>query len=117
MNLMKLIVCAGSACVIFLTAAPAFALEFHVSPSGSDKNPGTQAKPFQTIAHARDSVAKINGKMTGDIVVYLAGGIYEISESVKFNEKDSGNNGHKVIYKAAVGQTPIVSGGKAIKKW
>ena len=105
------------ACVAYLNAAPASALEFHVSPTGSDKNPGTKAKPFQTIAHARDSVAKINSKMTGDIVVYLGGGTYEISESVVFDANDSGTNGHKVIYKAAAGQTPIVSGGKAIKKW
>jgi hypothetical protein len=92
-------------------------MEFHVSPSGSDKNPGTKAKPFQTIAHARDSVAKINGKMTGDIVVYLAGGTYEISESVVFDVNDSGINGHKVIYKAVDGQVPVVSGGKVIKSW
>jgi hypothetical protein len=91
--------------------------EFHVAPSGSDKNPGTKAKPFQTIANARDNVAKINGTMTGDIVVYLGGGTYEISESVVFDTNDSGTNGHKVIYKAAEGQTPVVSGGKAIQNW
>jgi hypothetical protein len=101
----------------FLAATPAFALEFHVSPTGSDKNPGTEAKPFQTIAHARDSVAKITGKMTGDIVVYLNGGTYEISEPVVFDTNDSGTNGHKVIYKATAAQTPIVSGGKVIKNW
>lgn len=108
-----------SPCVViaFLTAAPAFAMEFHVSPTGSDKNPGTEAKPFLTIAHARDSVARINGSMTGDIVVYLGGGTYEISEPVVFDANDSGTSGHKVIYKAAAGQTPIVSGGKAIKNW
>ena len=105
------------ACTAFLTAAPVSVLEFHVSPIGSDKNPGTKAKPFQTIAHARDSVAKINSEMTGDIVVYLGGGTYEISEPVVFDANDSGTNGHQVIYKAAAGQTPIVSGGKAIKDW
>lgn len=105
------------ACAVFLTAASASALDFYVSPLGSDKNPGTKAKPFQTIAHARDRVAKINSKMTGDIVVYLGGGTYQISESVVFDANDSGSNGHKVIYKAAAGQTPIVSGGKAIKNW
>lgn len=105
------------ACAAYLIAAPAFAVEFHVSPSGSDKNPGTKAKPFQTIAHARDSVAKINGKMTGDIVVYLGGGTYEIADPIVFDANDSGTNGHRIIYKAAAGQTPIVSGGKAIKNW
>lgn len=105
------------ASAVCLTSAPASAREFHVSPTGNDNNPGTQAKPFQTIAHARDSVAKINGKMTGDIVVYLGGGTYELSAPVVFDANDSGTNGFKVIYKAAVGQTPIVSGGKTIKSW
>ena len=92
----------------FIPSLWAAQAEFYVSPSGSDKNPGTKAKPFQTITHARDSVAKINSNMTGDIVVHLAGGAYEISESVVFDVNDSGTNGHKVIYKAIAGQTPMV---------
>jgi hypothetical protein len=108
-----------SSCVTtpFHAVDPACAQEFHVAPTGSDTNPGTAAKPFQTIALARDSVAKITGKMTKDIVVYLHGGTYEISEPIVFDANDSGTNGHKVIYRAANGQTPIVSGGKAIKNW
>ncbi len=108
-----------SSCVTttFHDVTPACTLEFHVAPTGSDSNPGTEVKPFQTIATARDSVAKINGKMTKDIVVYLHGGTYEISEPVIFDSNDSGTNGYKVIYKAATGQTPIVSGGKAITNW
>jgi hypothetical protein len=94
-----------------------YALEFHVSPSGSDTNPGTEAKPFQTIAHARDCVAKLKDKMTKDIVVYLHGGTYAISEPIVFDSNDSGTNGFKVVYKAATRQTPIVSGGKVIKNW
>jgi hypothetical protein len=107
----------GMAIFTFIPSLWAAQAEFYVSPSGSDKNPGTKAKPFQTITHARDSVAKINSNMTGDIVVHLAGGAYEISESVVFDVNDSGTNGHKVIYKAIAGQTPMVSGGKAIKNW
>jgi len=108
-----------SSCVTipFHAVDPACAQEFHVAPTGSDTNPGTAAKPFQTIAHARDSVAKITGKMTKDIVVCLHGGAYEISEPIVFGANDSGTNGHKVIYKAVAGQTPIVSGGKAVKNW
>ena len=101
----------------FIPTLLAAQTELYVSPSGSNENPGTQAKPFKTIAYARDQVAKINGKMKDDIVVHLAGGNYVISESVVFDANDSGTNGHKVIYKAAEGQTPIVSGGKAIKNW
>jgi Right handed beta helix region len=122
LNVMKTttLKCAHVISMVFMASASflsAALTEFHVSHSGSDRNPGTKTKPFQTIAHARDSVAKINGKMTGDIVVHLGAGTYEISEPVVFDANDSGTNGHKVIYKAAAGQTPIVSGGKTIKNW
>lgn len=94
-----------------------FATELFVAPDGSDANPGTKDKPFQTIEHARESVAGINSDMTGDITVYLRGGTYVLTSSVVFGEKDSGTNGHKIIYRALPGQTPIVSGGRAVKGW
>lgn len=108
-----------SSCVTnpFHDVDPSVAYAFHVSPTGCDTNPGTATKPFRTIAHARDSVAKITGNMTKDIVVYLNGGTYEISEPIVFDVNDSGTNGYKVVYKAVAGQTPIVSGGKAINNW
>lgn len=105
------------AVLLVMTDSTALAAEFYVAPSGSNRNPGTKTKPFQTIAHARDSVAKINSKMSGDITVYLAGGIYELSAPVVFEAKDSGANGHKVIYKAFDGETPVVSGARKITGW
>lgn len=100
-----------------LTCSLSMAAEFHVAPSGSDQNPGTKAKPFKTIAAARDAVARINAKMTGDITVHLAGGTYPISESMVFEAKDSGMNGYQVIYKAVPGETPVISSGRAIQGW
>lgn len=93
------------------------AVEFYVSPDGKDSNPGTKEKPFATIDKARGSVAKINSKMTDDIIVHLRGGTYEITSPLVFDEKDSGNNGHKVIFKAFSGETPIVSGGVKVDGW
>ena len=95
----------------------ATAAEFYVAPSGSDQNPGTKAKPFKTIAHARDEVAKVNVGMKEDITVYLGQGTYELTAPVVFAVKDSGMNGHKVIYKAFAGKEPIVSGGRKITDW
>ena len=40
---------------------------YHVSPSGSDRNPGTQELPFATIQRAADIA------MPGDTVVVHAG--------------------------------------------
>lgn len=96
---------------------PLMAVDFHVAPSGDDGNPGTRDKPFQTISRARDAVAKVNARMTGDITVHLANGSYVLAESLVFGPKDSGQNGHKVIYKAFKGHHPVVSGGRVIKGW
>ena len=93
------------------------AKDYFVAPNGSDNNAGTESQPFATIAHARDTVAKINSRMTEDITVYLRGGTYELSASVVFQANDSGANGHKVIYRAFPGETPVVSGGQVIKGW
>ena len=90
---------------------------FHVSPAGSDKNQGTEAEPFKTIQRARDEVRKVNQEMTGDIEVILHGGTYQISETLVFDHRDGGTGGHYVVYKAAAGATPTISGGKAISGW
>src|SRR5690625_5112622 len=48
--------------------------------TGSDNNPGTLSSPFKTIRKARDVVREINSNMTGDIVVYIRGGIYHVDD-------------------------------------
>ncbi len=90
---------------------------FCVSPSGSDQNPGTQAKPFRTVTRARDAVRTVNANMKGDVVVLLRGGTYEIDRTVTFDHRDAGTGGHCVIYKAHADETPVISGGKRIMGW
>lgn len=98
-------------------AAAAIQATYYVSPTGSDSNPGTLAQPFATIAKARDVVRTINASMTGDIYVYLRGGTYTLSQTLAFNDSDSGTNGHNVIYQNYAGETPIISGGQNITGW
>ncbi len=89
--------------------------EFYVSPTGSDSNDGLSADTaFATLEKARDAVRKINGNMTGDITVYLMDGTWELDETFKLDERDSGTNGFTVRYQAAPGAKPIISGGKTI---
>lgn len=90
---------------------------FYVSPAGDDANPGTQQRPLATFGGARDAVRQVNRDMTGDIVVILAGGTYSISEPIVLDHRDSGTGGHKIVYRAADGQEPVVSGGRAITGW
>ena len=88
---------------------------FYVSPTGSDRNDGlSQQSPFATLERARDAVRAVNANMTGDIVVYLMDGVWELSDTLRFDERDSGTNGHFVCYQALPGAKPVVSGGRQL---
>jgi F5/8 type C domain/Right handed beta helix region len=99
-------------------AAPSVSL--YVSPTGSDDNPGTSAdRPFQTVEKARDTIrlAKYNQNMQADFIVYLRGGRYELAETLHFDARDSGSNGHSVIYQAFEKEEPVLCGGKRVTGW
>lgn len=93
------------------------AVELYVSPDGSDDNSGSADAPLRTLAGARDAVRKINGSMSADIIVNLHGGTYRITEPVQFDTRDSGTNGHRIIYRAIEGETPVISGAKQVTGW
>jgi len=102
--------------VVWANAAIA-ATTYYAAPGGSDTNPGTGAQPFKTLAKARDAVRNVNALMTEDIVVNLRGGAYVFQEPLRFDARDSGNGGHKVVYKAVEGEMPVISGGKPVTGW
>lgn len=109
--------CAGS---LLLTpqAHAAIQATYYVSPTGSDNNNGTSSNsPFATLDHARQVVETVNGNMTGDIVVYLSGGTYALNSTIAFTPRDSGTNGHQILYEAYPGQTPVLSGGTQVTGW
>lgn len=91
----------------------------YVSPDG--KGTGQSADSPCSLLAARDMVRKMNGKMTGDIVVQLAGGVYSMTEPLELIESDtihdSGGNGFDVIYQAAPGARPVLSGGLVLDHW
>jgi hypothetical protein len=56
-------------CALALLAAPALAIDYHVSPRGADTNPGTLEMPFRTIQAAANMVQPGG-------TVYIHGGTY-----------------------------------------
>lgn len=90
---------------------------YYVSISGSDENPGTEEQPFQTIQKARDVIRTSPGIWTGDICVWIRGGIYALTGTLEFTELDSGKDGYNVIYKAYEGERPVITGGTRITGW
>ena len=91
--------------------------EFHVAVDGSDTNPGTVNRPFATLEHARDVIRTMNLNMQESIVVHIHGGAYFVSEPIEFTDADSGQNGFDIIYRAAEGETPVISGGINVSGW
>ena len=107
----------GCTLAIAGVATAATQATFYVSPSGSDSNKGTKDAPFKTITQAQKAVRAINGTMTGDIEVILREGTYVLPGTVGFDERDGGKDGHYVRYKAADGESPIITGGMGITGW
>ena len=85
---------------------------FYVSPTGSDANPGSIKKPFQTIEKARDTVRMLDSRE--GVTVTLLEGRYYITDTIEFNETDSGTSLSPVLWKAATGANVIFDGGLAI---
>lgn len=93
--------------LLLLHAGLVNAVNYYVSVSGNDLNPGTQAQPWGTIQHAADSVGP------GDTVL-VAGGIYR--EKIIFNTAGEKNN--IITFKNLDGQVPVIEGqNSGVGKW
>lgn len=83
----------------------------YVSPAGSDtEGDGSAAKPFATLERAKEKVREIKAK--DGVAVELADGFYPLDDTLVFDENDSGTKSGPIIYRAAEGAHPIISGGK-----
>jgi hypothetical protein len=97
---------------------PAAGTTLYVSPAGSDASPGTSpARPLRTIARAQDLVRSMDQDMTGNITVELMPGTYRLTEPLTLDARDSGRNGYDVVWTAAPGAHPVLSGGERITGW
>lgn len=103
--------------LFWLAADAGIQATFYVSPSGNDANPGSLSQPFQTIGRAQTAVRAINGSMTGDIYVYLRGGIYTLTSAIVFTDLDAGTDGYNIFYTAYPNEHPIISGGLQVTGW
>jgi hypothetical protein len=81
-----------------------------VSPAGDDLNPGTEEQPVRTIERARDIVRTLNADMSDDITVFISG-THRVLQPIEFGPQDSGTNGFSVVYTAAPGEHPMLTGG------
>ncbi len=90
------------------------AYRIYVNANADDKNSdGTAEKPFATIEKAKNHVKTLN-KTNGDIVIEIADGVYELNDTIVFDETDSGTQNCTIRYVASKGAKPIISGGRAL---
>jgi hypothetical protein len=105
----------------FAVAPAAVETTFHVAPPprGDDAHEGGAAAPFATLERARLAVRAYLAarEVRGDIVVEIRGGAYELGAPVRFDASDSGENGASVIYRAADGESVLLSGGRRVTGW
>ncbi|KAK4144163.1 pectin lyase [Dichotomopilus funicola] len=95
---------------------PVAALDFYISPTGSDNNDGSSADAsFATIEHAQGAVRdQISSSLTDNITVHLAPGLYPVAETLNFTAEDSGRDGFTVNWD---GPGAVVSGGIEVTGW
>ena len=97
------------ACVA-MVATPALAgTEIHVSPTGSDAGRGTSAAPLATLAAAQRLARESAGREP--VTVWLHDGVYYLADTLRLTAVDSGREDAPVVYSAAPGERPIISGG------
>ncbi len=89
--------------------------DFFVSTKGSDSNPGTRQKPFRTLERARDALRPAD--RTQGATVWLHGGTYRLTKTFQLGARDSGSEGHPVVYRAVAGERVRLIGGQAIRGW
>lgn len=90
----------------------------YVSAHGSDTGTGEENSPFLTLGRAKEEVARLAPAMTGDIVVNVASGYYELDEAEVFGNSHSGRNGYDVIIRGEdKNNPPVISGGLKVDGW
>jgi hypothetical protein len=89
----------------------------YVQPAGHGPGDGTRSSPYTSLAAARNAIRPRLAAIRSDVIVELEGGTYTLTKPFALTVADSGRNGHKVIYEAAPGAHPVVSGGFRVTGW
>lgn len=105
-----------------LTATPAHAqqaleYEYFVAPTGDDDGPGTADRPLGSLEEAQQRARQAAAAGDGDVAVNLMDGVFRLDSPLRFEAADSGRNGHTVIWRAAPGAEPVVTGARPVTGW
>lgn len=93
---------------------PPPALVLRVAPDGSDAGDGSRRRPLATLTAARDAVRALkrsSGLPPGGVAILVSGGRHAADRTLELTEEDSGAPGAPVVWRAARGESPVISGG------
>jgi hypothetical protein len=97
--------------------AAGIAGDVFVSPTGDDRNPGSQAAPVRTLQRAQALVRGLDKNMTADVTVVLADGFYRLTSPLALSSADSGTGGHNVVWTADSNARPVLAGSIQVIGW
>lgn len=94
-------------------------VEIYISPtSGDDSNVGTIDAPLSSIEGARDLIRSMDkSERERNITIYLRGGEYRLSHTLRFGVEDSAPDGYTYIYKAYADEIPVISSDIKVNNW
>ena len=100
--------------ILLLCSFSLISKEIYVSPGGNDANDGSKTKPLKTISAAKEMAFEIlESGQDSAVVVWMAGGVYPISEPLVFGPMGSG----RLLFKAADNKATVISGGVEVTGW
>lgn len=112
---------AGLLAAILVDICSGSPVEFWVSPSGSDTNPGTATQPLASVTmalrKARELRRLTNSAVADGVRIILRGGRYELVEPLLVRPEDSGTEAGPAVIEAARGERPVLSGSVAVTGW
>ncbi len=117
-----------AAVVLAGSTAAAWAADIYAAPGGNDEWSGAIATPNADgddgpVASLAAAKARARDILTAEpdraepIIVEFADGVYSLDDTVVFGPGDGGAEEAPVIYRAAEGARPVLSGGKRVSGW
>jgi len=112
---------------VMLAGEAASAANLYVAPNGKDTWSGKLAEPnaagtdgpLASLPAAQAAARKLREQLKGQqpIAVQLRGGVYRVTEPLRFGPADGGTAAAPVTWAAYQGERPVISGGRPIGGW
>lgn len=100
------------------TPPPPPTKEWFVAPEGSDQNDGSAQRPFASIHAACAAIRQYRATQPaskGSLVVTLAGGSYDVTQTTELTSADCGSAEAPLHIRAATGEKPVLTGGVILR--